>query len=86
MLLKKYSKIETFHIQFLQEMLDVRSTTNKAMVHAETGRYPLSIYVNVCIIKFWFIILNSDVHKLIHIGNHHLLQKQYMGESRVKNI
>ena len=58
--------------KFLKQVLDVNSTTNTAMVHAETGRYPLSNYVNLCIIKFWFKILNSDVHKLIHIVYHHL--------------
>ena len=58
------------------------------MVYAENGRLPLSIYVNLCIVKAWFKILNSDVHKLIYIVNHHLLQQPHMGEwlSQVKNI
>ena len=40
----------------------------------------------MCIVKFWFKILNSDVHKLIYIVN--LLQQPHMGEwlSHVKNI
>ena len=35
--------------------------------HAEPGRYPLSIYVNLCIVKVLCKILNSDVHKLSYI-------------------
>ena len=45
----------------------MKATTNTAMVYSETERYPLAIHINLCIIKFWFKILNSDVHKLIHI-------------------
>ena len=39
-------------------------------------------------IKFWFKILNSDIHKLIHIVYQHLLHQPCMGEwlSHVKNI
>ena len=85
---ENYTVIEAFHLKFLKHVLDVKSTTNTAMVYAETGRYPLAIHINLCIIKFWFKILNSDVHKLIHIIYHHLLQQSYLGEwlSHVKNI
>ena len=58
------------------------------MVYDETRRFPLSIYNNLCIVKFWFKILNSNVHKLIYIVYHHPLKQPHMGEwiSHVKNI
>ena len=85
---ENYTVIEAFHLKFLKHVLDVKSTTNTAMVYAETGRYSLAIQINLCIIKFWFKILNSDVHKLIHIVYHHLLQQSCLGEwlSHAKNI
>ena len=54
----------------------------------QTGRFPLSIYVNLCVGKWWFKILNSDVHKVIYVVYHHRLQQPQMGEwlSHVKNI
>ena len=64
--------LETFHLKFIKHNLDVKLTTNSAMVYAEIGSFPLSIDVNLCIVKIWFKILNSDVHNLIHIVYHHL--------------
>ena len=43
------------------------------MIYAETGRYPFSVHINKCMLKFWFKILNSDHDKLIYIVYHHLL-------------
>ena len=85
---ENYAIIETFHLKFMKHILDVKSSTNSVMVYAETGRYPLAIYVNMCMIKFWFKILNSHIHKLIHIVYQHLLHQPCMGEwlSHVKNI
>ena len=85
---ENYTVVEAFHLKFLKHVLDVNSTTNTAMVYTETRRYPLAIHINLCIITFWFKILNSDVHKLIHIIYHHLLQQSHLGEwlSHVKNI
>ena len=64
---ENYAVIEAFDIKFMKHVLDVKAT-NTAMVYAETGRYPLAIHINLCITKFWFKILNSDVHKLIYSG------------------
>ena len=36
--------IERFHLKFLKQILNVRSTTPSYMVYRETGRYPLIIY------------------------------------------
>ena len=85
---ENYAVIEAFHLKFMKHVLGVKATTNTAMVYAETGRYPLAIPINLFIIKFWFKILNSDVHKLIHIIYHHVLQQSYLEEwpSHVKNI
>ena len=71
-------------MKFMKHVLDVNATTNTAMVYAETGIYPLAIHI----ITFWFKILNSYVHKLIHIMYHQVLQQSYIGEwlSHVKNI
>ena len=85
---ENYAVIEAFHLKFIKHVLDVKATTNTAMVYTETGRYPQAIHINSCIIKFLFKILNCDVHKLIHIIYHHVLQQSYLGErlSHVKNI
>ena len=77
---KNYTMTKTFQIKFMRHILHVKLTTNSAMVYTETGRFPLSIYVNLCIVKFWFKIVNSDVHKLINIVHHHLLHQPCIGE------
>ena len=68
-----YGCIESFHLKFMKHILDVKLSTNSTMIYAETGRYPFSVHINKCMLKFWFKILNSDHEKLIYIVYHHLL-------------
>ena len=60
----------------MKHILDVEITTNSAIVYAETGRFPLSIYVNLCIAKggligdFLFsLILRNDYFVLLSYVN-----------------
>ena len=62
------TEIEKYHLQFIKRTLGVKITTNSSVVYAETGIFPLHIYINVCMIKYWFKILNGDTNKLIHIA------------------
>ena len=61
-----YGCIESFHLKFMKHILDVKVSTNSTMIYAETGRYPFSVHINKCMLKFWFKILNSDHEKLIY--------------------
>ena len=54
-----YIMIETFHLKFIKHILDVKITTNSAMVYAETGRFLLSFYVNLCVCIVSETILKS---------------------------
>ena len=62
------TEIEKYHLQFIKRTLGVKMTTNSSVVYAETGIFPLHIYINVRMIKYWFKILNGDTNKLIHIA------------------
>ena len=55
----KYNKIEQFHLAFLGQTLQVKCSTDIAMLYAEAGRYPLYVAINYQIIKYWLKILNS---------------------------
>ena len=45
----------------MKRTLGVKVTTNSRVVYAETGRFPHHIDINLCMIKYWIKILNSDV-------------------------
>ena len=62
-----YTCIETFHKKFMKETLNVKKSTNTAMIYAETGRYPLTIHINKCMIKYWLKVINSEDCKLIKV-------------------
>ena len=62
------TEIEKYHLQIIKRPLGVKMTTNSSVVYAETGLFPLHIYINVCMIKYWFKFLNGDTNKLIHIA------------------
>ena len=68
------NEIEAYHLQFMKRTLGVKVTTNACVVYAETGRFPLHIDINLCMIKYWLKILNSDVKKLIHVAYNAMLQ------------
>ena len=38
--------IEKCHLQFMKQTLKAEMTTNSCVVYAETGRYPLGVYIN----------------------------------------
>ena len=68
------NEIEAYHLQFMKRTLGVKVTTNSCVVYAETGRFPLHIDINLCMIKYWLKILNSDVKKLIHVAYNTMLE------------
>ena len=68
------NEMEAYHLQFTKRTLGVKVTTNYCVVYTETGRFPLHIHINVCMIKYWINILNSDVNKLIHVACKKMLQ------------
>ena len=37
------------------------------MVYGELGRYPISVIMKVCMIRFWRIILNGKEFKLSYL-------------------
>ena len=57
--------IETYHNKFWKRTLRVKSSTNTYLLYMETGRFPLSVFINMCIVKFWLKILMSCDAKLI---------------------
>ena len=51
-------------------------TTNSCVVYAETGRFPLCVFINMCIIKHWLKILNMNVKQLVHVAYREMFQHQ----------
>ena len=60
-----YTDIKTYHNKFLKRTLRFKSSTNTCLFYMETGRFPLSVFINMCIVKFWLKILKSCDAKLI---------------------
>ena len=50
--------------------------TNSCVVYAETGRFPLCVFINICIIKHWLKILNMNVKQLVHVAKRKMFQHQ----------
>ena len=63
-----YTDIETYHNKFLKRTLRVKSSTNTCLLYMETGRFPLSVFINMCIVKFWLKILKTCDAKLISVA------------------
>ncbi len=63
-----YKALETFHLNFIKNCLNVKPSTNTCMVYAETGRFPLSIEINLQMVKFWLKTISSENNKLIWLS------------------
>ena len=71
-----YTDIELFHLKFIKKTLHVKGSTNRCMLYAETGRFPLSVDINIRIIKYWLKILDSDPNSYMCIVYKEMLNLQ----------
>ena len=60
-----YTDIERYNNKFLKRTLRVKSSTNTYQLCLETGRFLFSVFINICIVKFWLKILISCDAELI---------------------
>ena len=63
--MQNYNVVKKFYLKFLKRTLNVKMSTNSSMIYAETGRYPLAIYIKVSMIKQWIKIIHSSDDRLI---------------------
>ena len=70
------AEIEKCHLQFMKQTLKVKMTTNSCVVYAETWRFPLCVFINMCMIKHWLKILNMNVKQLVHVAYREMFQHQ----------
>ena len=60
----------------MKQPLKVKMTTSSCLVYAETGRFPLCVFINMYMIKHWFKILNMNVKQLVHVAYREMFQHQ----------
>ena len=61
-------KIETVQTQFIKRLIDVNKSTTNIMVHGETGRYPLTMFIKLRTVKFVKHIVSQNKHKLCQMA------------------
>ena len=59
-----YHVIEKVYLNFVKKLLGVKPNTNTAMLYADFGSFPLSVYIRKTLIKYWLKITNSGHHSL----------------------
>ena len=72
----------------LARTLRVKGSTNTCLLYIETGRFPLSIFVNMCIVKFWLKILKSWDNKLISTAYAEMMRnpEKYAWMTHIKDL
>ena len=56
--------IEAVQTQFIKRLIGVNKSTTNIMVHRETGRYPLTMFIKLRTVKFVKHIVSQNKHKL----------------------
>ena len=75
--------LETFYLQFLKRALCVKRSTNTCMVLAETGQYPLTVDIQLNMVKLWIKNLTCDKDQLIWIAyDSRLKSKVHLSNSK----
>ena len=62
-----YDVIERVYLNFVKNLLGVKPNTNTAMIYAESGSFPLSVYIRKTLIKYGLKIMYSGHHSLPEI-------------------
>ena len=62
---KNIEMIERFHLKFLKQILNKRSTTPSYMVYGETGRYPLIINAKIKCLCYWSKLLINETQSYL---------------------
>ena len=72
----------------MKRTLRVKGSTNTCLLYMETGRFPLSIFVNMCIVKFWLKILKSCDTKLISAAYAEMMMnpEKYVWMTHIKDL
>ena len=60
-------KIEVFYKKFIKNALRLNLQTPDCMVFGESGRYPISYYINQRMINFWHRIASGKDSKLSYV-------------------
>ena len=50
--------------QFIKRLIGVNKSTTNIMVHGETGRYPMTMFMKLRTVKFVKHIVSENKHKL----------------------
>ena len=61
-------KIEIVETQFIKRLIGVNKSTTNIMVHGETGRYPLTMFIILRTVKFLKHIVSQNEHKLCQVA------------------
>ena len=72
----------------MKRTLRVKGSTNTCLLYMETGRFPLSIFVNMCNVKFWLKILKSCDTKLISAAYAEMMRnpEKYAWMTHIKDL
>ena len=89
---EKLEILERVHLQFCKIILGLKQTTPNCIVYGELGRFPISVFVKLRMVKFWCRLINGDeskissiLYKLLFINfNNYGLESRWL--TFIKNI
>ncbi len=62
---KQNYDIKKVHLDYLKSLLNIKPSSCTPSVYAECGRFPLVIKQNILALKYWQILLESNINMLI---------------------
>ena len=72
------AQLETVHLQYMEQLVGVRTQTQNNSVYGELGWFPLQINRSICVIRYWLNIIALDNGKCSKIVYDQMLNDQMM--------
>ena len=57
--------VETMHNKYCKSLLGVNKNAPNSAVLGDLGRYPMQIYIDITVIKYWLRVANKDCRSLV---------------------
>jgi len=54
------AQLETVHLQYMKQLLGIRTQTQNDFVYGELGRFPLQTNIIISIIRYWLKVIALD--------------------------
>ena len=79
------TQLETFHLQYLKQLLGVKKPTQNNFIYGELGRFPLKVCRTINIIRYWLKVVSLEDKKFASVVYKMMLNDLESQQYQIRN-